>query len=94
VRAGQRVAGLFARRVVDEIARNAEEPALEFCRFFEGGQFAPGDDECFLREVFALGDVAARTIGKGGDGVLIFGDELGKSVAIAVEDGLNQACVV
>ena len=90
VGSGEGVAGLAARGVVDEVAGDAEEPAFEFGGFFEVAKFAPGDDECFLGKVLAPADVATAAVGKGGDGVLVFGDELGKGVAVAVQNGLNK----
>jgi len=94
VRGGKRIADLFSRGIVDEVARDAEEPAFEFGGFFKVAEFAPGDDKCFLGKVFAPADVATTAVGEGGDGVLVFGDELGESIAVASEDGFHEARVV
>jgi hypothetical protein len=56
-------AHLAAPGVMDEIAGDAAEPALEPAWFLQGGKILPGGDEGILREVLAALDIAAGAVG-------------------------------
>ncbi len=92
--AGHGIADLAAEGGVDEVAQDAIQPGAELGGLFEIAQLAPGEDEGFLREVLAAGDVAAGAVGEGADGGLIACDELAKGIAIASEAELYEAGVI